>query len=191
MRKSILFMLILLLLTSCQSNNEDHDLLTTEPSETTTEISRTQEERKLNITTTIGSAYEQVVIDSMEIKIRGNFEQLNDLYYEMFSEEVINNDIESYESGYGAKEISIDYMKTYDAFEALKVDEKVIPEGLEEAFNAHEDSKIIFIAYNYSNTEKTFREKVAYANYGGNGQYYVVSKFGGKYLITYWQFMGN
>jgi hypothetical protein len=127
----------------------------------------------------------------MEIKIRGNFEQLNDLYYEMFSEEVINNDIESYESGYGAKEISIDYMKTYDAFEALKVDEKVIPEGLEEAFNAHEDSKIIFIAYNYSNTEKTFREKVAYANYGGNGQYYVVSKFGGKFLITYWQFMGN
>lgn len=184
-------MLILLLLTSCQSNNEDHDLLTTEPSETTTEISRTQEERKFNITTTIGSAYEQVVIDSMEIKIRGNFEQLNDLYYEMFSEEVINNDIESYESGYGAKEISIDYMKTYDAFEALKVDEKVIPEGLEEAFNAHEDSKIIFIAYNYSNTEKTFREKVAYANYGGNGQYYVVSKFGGKFLITYWQFMGN
>lgn len=191
-------MLILLLLTSCQSDNKEPDNLPTEstsvtkePTEATAEINRTQNTRKFHVTTNVESAFEQVVIDSMAIKISGNYEQINDLFYEKFSEGVLSNAIKSYEAGYGAKEISIDYIKTYDTYEALKEDETYIPEDLETAFTAHDESKIIFIAFNYANTDQTFIEKVAYANYGGNGQYYVVSKIDDAYLITYRQFLGN
>lgn len=198
MRKGALLMLILLLLTSCQSDNKAPDNLptestsvTTEPTEATAEINRTQNTRKFHVTINVESAYEQVVVDSMAIKISGNYEQLNGLFYEKFSEGVLSNAIKSYEAGYGAKEISIDYIKTYDTYEALKEDETYIPEDLETAFTAYDESKIIFIAFNSANTYQTFIEKVSYANYGGNGQYYVVSKIDDAYLITYRQFLGN
>ena len=137
------------------------------------------------------SEYEQVIVDELRIDINGNFNLLNKLTYEKISPGVISNSEESFSNGYGAKEISIDYIKTYENIEDLYQDEKNIPYGLEGTYAEHEKSKIIFIIYNYTNTEKSMSDHVMYNNNGAVSQYYIVSEIEDKLLVTYAEFTGN
>jgi hypothetical protein len=191
LKKIVFIILILLLLISCQKtkkiNNENNELSNVQ-SKTITDNNI---DREFKISTKINSEYEQVIVDELRIDINGNFDQLNKLTYEKISPGVISNSEESFSNGYGAKEISIDYIKTYENIEDLYQDEKNIPYGLEETYAEHEKSKIIFIIYNYTNTEKSMSDHVMYNNNGAVSQYYIVSEIEDKLLVTYAEFTGN
>lgn len=192
LKKIVFIILILLLLISCQKtkkiNNENNELSNVQ-SKTITDNNI---DREFKISTKINSEYEQVIVDELRIDINGNFDQLNMLMYEKISPGVISNSKDSFSNGYGAKEISIDYIKTYENIEDLYQDEKNIPYGLEETYAEHEKSKIIFIIYNYTNTEKSMSDHVMYNNNNGAvSQYYIVSEIEDKLLVTYAEFTGN
>jgi hypothetical protein len=191
LKKIVLIILILVLLISCQKtkkiNNENNEL----SEEQSKIITDNNIDREFKISTKINSEYEQVIVNKLRIRINGNYDLLNMLMYEKISPGGISNSEESFSNGYGAKEISIDYIKTYENIEDLYQDEKNIPYGLEETYAEHKKSKIIFTIYNYTNTQKSIFDQVMDHNNGAVSQYYVVSEIEDELVITYAQFTGN
>lgn len=185
MKRFELVLVVLLLLSTITSFQlmSDH---TEAQSETSIDEART-----FVVNASIHSDYEQIVVDKIELEISGKFETLNELCYDKYSDGVISNYIENYQKGYGASKVSIDYIKTYTRIEDLVEVEANIPYGLVNAFNSNDNSKVVFVLYNYTNTAKSVYDQIMRLKNGLVGQYFVVSEFDDALYLTYIQFLGN
>jgi len=191
MKKIIFIILILLLLISCKTTKKTNNEINELSEELNKTITSNSFDREFKINTKINGDYEQIIVDKLRIKTNGNYDRLKVLMHEEISQGVISNSEEQLSNGYGAKEISIDYIKTYNNIENLYKDEKNIPYGLKETYDEHNNSKIVFIIYNYTNTEKSISDQVMAHNNGAVSQYYIVSEIEDELVITYAQSTGN
>ena len=149
------------------------------------------EARTFVMNTSIHSEVEQIVADKIELEISGDYEKLNELCHEKYSDAVIHRFIEHYDNGYGARHISIEYIKTYSRLEDLIEVEGNIPYGLANAFNAYDGSKVVFALYRYTNTDKSVFDQMIRLKNGLIGQYFVVSEIDDGLYLTYIQNVEN
>lgn len=148
--------------------------------------------RELVIEDSPKNIYEYNVIKYISSNISGEFKNVYDEVLLDTSDRIsISNSKKQYEKGYGAKNIVIHEIDTYESLDDLKKDESDIYrlENLSSQNKSFDVNKIIHVLYDYQYTDKSIGEDAITFRDGMQSQYYILNKTNEKIIFT--EFLGN
>lgn len=155
-------------------------------------ICYSNEDRELVIEDSPDNIYEYNVIEYISSKISGDFEDVFDeLLLSPYDNITINNLKKQYAEGYGAKNIVIHAINTYETLDDLKEDGHDSNRlGNLDIQNINLDiNKIVHVLYDFNYTEKSITEDHMTFSEGIKSQYYIINKTNNK--IVFIEFLGN
>ena len=150
------------------------------------------EDRELVIEDSPDNIYEYNVIKYISSKISGDFENVFDeLLPNPYDNITINNLKKQYTEGYGAKNIVIHAINTYETLDDLKEDGHDSNRlGNLDIQNINLDiNKIVHVLYDFNYTEKSITEDHMTFSEGIKSQHYIINKTNNKILFI--EFLGN